>query len=556
MFLIKVKIKSFLNSLKKMTLGGFIKLALGVLLGLSFLWLLYLGFYRLFAYVQGIQIIGSLLLLKFLGIAFFTSFLMVILSAVISSFSTIFFSSDLNLLLTMPVKPWKVFLVKSLETAFQSSWMMVVTLIPFLAAYAAVKNTGAGFFAVFALLGVPFFFISAACGILISMGIMFLFPSSKSRDIILFIAIFFGSLAYVLFRFVEPERLANPDAFYDAVGYLAYLNAPVARLLPSWWFTESLNAITISNNRLLLNDALLLTGAALGLLFILLALAEKFYYPIVTSVHLGVEKKKTGRNAPLKISRLNFLMKDVKVFFRDTKQWSQVLLVAALVLVYLFSIQKLPKSFSGGNYPSVYISNFLAFFNIGAAGFILASLALRFVFVQISLEKGNLWLVFSAPVSIEKFFARKFIVSAVPMLFLGLVMGIFSNLLLKVSSPAVFWFSSCTIILLSVGLLCMALGLGAVYPKFDSDNIAEIEASYGGIFYMVCALVYIGLTMGIEAVPMQLLIKHQLGLQGLHLSDLAWHAVDLFILNAIVIGLPLWRGIRSLKKYEMREWSY
>ncbi|MBU2615052.1 MAG: hypothetical protein KKG87_05800, partial [Elusimicrobia bacterium] len=456
--------------------------------------------------------------------------------------------------------PWKVFLIKTFETSFQASWMMLVTLIPFLAAYAAVKNVGLGFFLVFGVLSVPFFFTSVAIGILISLGIMFMFPSSKSRDIILFVAIFFGSLCYVLFRFIEPERLANPDAFYDAVQYLAYLNAPVAKIFPSWWFTESLNAITINNSRLLLNDSLLIVGTAFIFLLILLVLAEKYYYPVITNIHLGTEKRKQGSAKAaiansLKISKFSFFIKDIRVFFRDTKQWSQVLLVIALVLVYLFSIQKLPKSFTGQNYPVVYVSNFLAFFNIGAAGFILSALALRFVFPQISLEKGTLWFIFSMPMTIEKFFVKKLIISAVPMLFLGLIMGIFSNLLLKVSSPIVFWFSSGTIILLSIGLLCMSLGLGAGYPKFDSDNIVEIEASYGGIFYMVCSLVYIGLTLGIEAIPMQLFIKHQLGSQ-LYWGDLIWHGVDLLILNAIVIGIPIWRGIKSLKNYELREWSY
>ncbi|OGS20649.1 MAG: hypothetical protein A3J83_08215 [Elusimicrobia bacterium RIFOXYA2_FULL_40_6] len=552
MFFLQVKIKSLINSIKKRTLTDWIKISIGILLAVSFLYLLYAGFYRLFVYVQKIQIIGSLLLLKFLGIAFFTSFLMVILSSVISSFSTIYFSSDLNLLLTMPVKPWKDFMVKSFETSYQASWMMLITLIPFLAAYAAVKNVGLSFFVVFGMLSIPFFFISTAVGLLISMGIMFMFPSSKSRDIILFIAIFFGSLAYVLFRFIEPERLANPDAFYDAVQYLAYLNAPVAKIFPSWWFTESLNAITIADNQLLLKDSCLIIATALIFLGILLILAEKFYYPIIMNIHLGTERRKPGK---MKISKLSFLAKDVRVFFRDTKQWSQVLLVVALVLVYLFSIQKLPKSFIGQNYPAAYVSNFLAFFNIGAAGFILSALALRFVFPQISLEKGTLWFIFSMPMTIEKIFFKKLVMSAIPMLFLGLVMGIFSNLLLKVSSPIVFWCSSGTIILLSIGLLCMSLGLGAIYPKFDSDNIAEIEASYGGIFYMVCSLVYIGLTLGIEAIPMQLFIKHQLGAQ-LYWSDLIWHGVDLFILNAIVIGIPVWRGIKSLKNYELREWSY
>ncbi|OGS23274.1 MAG: hypothetical protein A2252_09325 [Elusimicrobia bacterium RIFOXYA2_FULL_39_19] len=554
MFLLQVKLKSFLNSVQKLTFLDLFKLTIGMALGAGFLYLLYIGFYRLFVYVQEIQLIGSLLLLKFLGIAFFSSFMMVALSAVISSFSTIYFSSDLNLILTMPVRAWKVFLVKTFETVFQSSWMIVVTLIPFLAAFAQVKNTGLSFFIIFGVLSIPFFIISASVGIIISMIIMKMFPTSKSRDIILFIAIFFGSLGYVLFRFLEPEKLANPDAFYDAMGYIAYLNAPVAQYFPSWWLTESLNAIITADRQLLLKNTLKIFLTAGGILTVLAFIAEKVYYPILTGIQLGSvrrNKKQTG----LKLKKLNFLNKDINIFFRDTKQWSQVLLVVSLVLVYLFSIHKLPQSFTGEKYPVFYITNFLAFFNIGAAGFILASLALRFVFPQISLERGTLWFILSIPVSVEKMFFKKFIVSAVPMLVLGVIMGVFSNILLQVSSWTVFIVSSLTIILLSFGLLCMALGLGAVYPKFDTDNIAEIESSYGGVFYMACALLYIGLTLAIEARPMQIFIKHHLG-GGNHSGELLWYAIDLLVLNAMVIILPVWRGIKHLKSYELREWSY
>ena len=40
--------------------------------------------------------------------------------------------------------------------------------------------------------------------------------------------------------------------------------------------------------------------------------------------------------------RREFILKDLRTFFRDSTQWSQLILLGVLVLVYLFNIQALP----------------------------------------------------------------------------------------------------------------------------------------------------------------------------------------------------------------------
>src|SRR5207237_399165 len=44
----------------------------------------------------------------------------------------------------------------------------------------------------------------------------------------------------------------------------------------------------------------------------------------------------------LPVAKREFVLKDVKLFFRDTTQWSQLILLAVLVVVYLFNIKALP----------------------------------------------------------------------------------------------------------------------------------------------------------------------------------------------------------------------
>ncbi|MBU2567278.1 MAG: hypothetical protein KJ967_00700, partial [Elusimicrobia bacterium] len=438
-----VKSRTFKNKIRNLTAGGWFKLGFGIFTGLLFLSGLYAGFCRMFFYIQKMPFIGTVLLLKFLEIAFLTTFVMVIFSSIVISFTSMFFADDLNFLLTLPVQGRRVFVSKAVETVFQSSWMMMVVLVPFLAAFAFVKNVGLSFFVVFGLAGLPFFFIGSAIGIMISMSVMYFFPSSRVRDMALVAAVAAGSLFYVALRFFEPEKLANPDAFYTAMQYIAYLDAPVARFLPSWWLAEVLKSVIVSNAWGVIRNLTYLFSVAGALFLFLVIISGRMYYTAVCSISASVSK------SPLLSSfiskrrvRLNFILKDAVSFLRDTKQWSQVLLVMALTIVYLFSIYKLPQSFTGDNFPAAYIRNFLSFVNIGAAGFIISALALRFVFPQVSLEKGTLWFVMSVPFSIEKFLLGKFVFCGVPLIILSVVIGVVSNSLLGVSSAAIFLFST------------------------------------------------------------------------------------------------------------------
>ena len=64
------------------------------------------------------------------------------------------------------------------------------------------------------------------------------------------------------------------------------------------------------------------------------------------------------------------MLKDLRLFFRDTTQWSQLILLAALLFVYLFNIKALPL-FRGEQVPFFLVS-VVSFLNLGLAGFVLA----------------------------------------------------------------------------------------------------------------------------------------------------------------------------------------
>jgi hypothetical protein len=73
------------------------------------------------------------------------------------------------------------------------------------------------------------------------------------------------------------------------------------------------------------------------------------------------------------VTRREFILKDLRLFFRDATQWSQLILLAVLLAVYVFNIQTL-QLFTGEQVP-VFFVTLVVFLNQGLAGFVLAAIA-------------------------------------------------------------------------------------------------------------------------------------------------------------------------------------
>src|SRR3989454_8790735 len=93
------------------------------------------------------------------------------------------------------------------------------------------------------------------------------------------------------------------------------------------------------------------------------------------------------------------VLKDINLFFRDTTQWGQLIRLGVLVVVYLFNIQALPLH--RGEPVGFFYVNLVSFLNLGLAGFVLASIAARFIFPAVSLEGRQMWLLRSSPLDLR-----------------------------------------------------------------------------------------------------------------------------------------------------------
>ena len=538
-----------------------IKPAIFFVLGLVFWSGTFLIFYRVLDYFQGIESLGDFLAAKLLSMVFLVFFSILLFSNIITALSTFYLSDDLQLILSFPIPLSALFLAKLVETTLNSSWMVFLFGFPVFLAYGIVYHAQLIFYGLCLLVFIPFLVITSCLGVMIIMVLVNIFPARRTRDVLFLLSILFVVLLYLLFRFLKPESLVDPESFANLIDYFTTLKTFSSPLLPSFWATESLLPFLQSYHKgNSLFYLLMLWSSSSALVVMGNWLASRIYFN-------GWSKSQESRR--LKLSRSSFfnklidiitrpfspatrvvLEKDLKLFFRDTTQWSQLLLLLSLIIVYIYNFKVLPLEKSP--IPSFYLQNLFSFLNLGLAGFVLAAIAARFVFPAVSMEGQAFWIIKSSPLSLKKFLWGKFWASLIPLLVLAEALTITTNWLLEVTD-FMMGLSLVTIFFMTFGITSLGVGMGALYPRFKHGNAAEIPSGFGGLVYMIYAMGLISLTIVLEARPVYVLFMSHFRKFAIPVWSYLEMVLAIFVIlivNTAALIFPIRYGLKHLNTME------
>lgn len=485
--------------------GGEIgSVALFAALAAGFWGILYGVAYRVLHYLSSLEI-GLLLAQKILD-ALLVGFASVLfLSNLIAALSTFFLARDLDLLVAAPLNWFRLYLSKLIETAVHASWMVVMIALPVFVAYGVVFHGGPLFPLVALAALLPFLVLPAVLGSGAMLLLVNIFPARRTRDLLGVVALAAAGALVLVVRVIRPELLFEPGGLGQITSSLAALRVPAGPFLPTRWVSDMLMN-WLQRVRDPLPPVLLYTTAA-ACVIMGGWLHGRLFRAGYSMAREGAERfgahTVAGRLAAAALRRLptarrEFLLKDLRLFFRDPSQWGQLILVVLLVAVYVLNIQALPI-FSHGRAP-LFLVTLIVFLNLGLSGFVLAAIAARFVFPAISLEGRQMWLLRSAPVDPRALFRSKYWMTALPLTALGAMITAVTGLMLH-ASPFMLFVSIGTITLFTLAATALALSFGTFYPQFSSENAAQIPTSFGGVAFMMSAVSLLGLIITIEAVP-------------------------------------------------------
>lgn len=472
------------------TLGGRIPVLL--LAGAGAFVFLFLVSARLLRALREVPEVGPLLATKLLGLSLLLFLGILLLSNLIAALSSFFLAKDLPTVVEAPVDWLALYGARLLETLVSSSWMVLLLLLPVVAAYRSVYGGDPAFFGVAAIALLPYLVIPAAIGSAITLLLVRVFPARRTRDILAFVSVVAGALLVLGLRLLRPERLVDPEGFRNLVDFLEVLRTPSSAWLPSEWAAQTLVGYLEGSFDPFWPWLLWTTAAALvvGGAW----LHRRLYAAGFNRAQEGAESgRRRGRVwaaarwllTPLGLERRELVLKDARIFFRDTTQWSQLLVLAVLLFVYIYNIRVLPIGTSEAL--SRFLVSMVVFLNLALAGFILAAIAARFVFPAYSLEGDTLWLLRSSPLRPETFVWSKYWSGAVPLLVLAVALTWITNRILGVGE-GVMILSLATIVALTLALVAQALAWGVALPKFETGNAAQIPTSLGGMLFMLSAL--------------------------------------------------------------------
>lgn len=549
------------NRFTRLAPGDGTKTLVLVLLGLGF-WAFLFGIsFRVLGYFRTIEGLGDLLALRLLSMILLTFFSILLFSNVVTALSTFYLSGELEILHASPIKIESIYRIKFIETLMDSSWITLIYGLPVFIAYGVVFHAGIFYYLGLVLTILPFLMIPASIGILVTMLLVNAFPARRAKDIIVLLGLVFFVVIYILFRVLQPEKLVDPDAFPSIVQYLTAMRAPVSPLIPSSWATEILSPLLRKTKGEAFFYLAMLWSTGLAGIVIGEWVSQLIYYA-------GWSRSQEGKKAAISRSRLAdvffrvvalpfrgkmraIVLKDIKLFFRDTSQWSQLFLIFALMVVYIYSFKLLPVERAA--MPSFFLQNLISFLNLGMVGFVTSSVAVRFVFPAVSLEGVSFWIVRSAPLSIKDFLWAKFWSSLLPLLVLAEILIVLSNLLLKVT-PFMMGLGIVTVFIMTFGITSLGIGLGAIFPKFKHENVAQIPTGFGGIVYMLLTMLFIGTVITLEAWPVFKIFSVQTF--GTHISISGWILILfsfllVLVVNILALTLPMKIGLNRLAAREV-----
>jgi ABC-2 type transport system permease protein len=539
--LLKPRFWSFKNRRVSKEAGGRkIRFFLMSSIGLAFWGGSFLILHRALTYFKGIEGFGEVLAFKLLSMALITFFSLLIFSGILTSLSKLYLSKDLSLVHSMPVPTERIFLARWMESTIDSSWMVFIYSLPVFLSYGIVFKAGGLYYGILGFNILPFCLIASSISVLMVMAVAAVLPAGRIRSIFIFLGLFVFLLLLTSFRLMRPERFARPESFASVLLYVRSLEPSNSPFLPTTWLLDSLRAaLSGAMGDVLFHSALSWTGA-LMMIYLTAWMSGTIYFtglskaqtaavrifPSAASRRLGYRFFLNVLSGPARA----FVVKEIKTFFRDQTQWSQIFLVVALIAIYLYNFSVLPLDKSP--LKTEYLQNLISFLNMGLAAFVLAAVSARFVFPAVSAEGDAFWIVKSFPVSIRTFLWAKFFVYFLPLLLLAEILVVISNILLHVT-PFMMLLSVLTILFMVPGIVAMGIGLGAIYPDFHSENPAQSVTSLGGLIYMTLCMGFIGAVVVLEAGPLYNVFMT--GMRGDHLT--LFHRVWLVGSFSIVLAL-------------------
>ncbi len=457
--------------------------------------MLYVLLAAVLAWLQQRQL-ESILAIEYIFHFFFIAVMaMLWLSSTLLSYSGLFGDDEPAYLLVAPIEAWHFVSVKFVEAFVLSSWSLLLLGLPLLLAMNQVYSLGVPFFPLFLAGFVALALISSAWGLLTAYIVARWVPRRAVTLLLVGLGIVLLIVGVAATHRWAAHRTDYTNWLKDFYGRLRIARGT---FLPSTWMSRfAIEAGRGDYRQALFYLAILTANAAFFIWLSVRIVAADFSAALMRASEGYARKVRLAGHLTASLSRLVFfwlpaqlrmmILKDLRCFLRDANQWSQMGILAALLSLYVVNLPRLNVRVLGEYAPVV-----VPFLNLAAISLILATFTGRFIFPQVSLEAGQMWLMATMPIARGRIVTSKFISAlTVTLAAAGAVVGI-SVWMLQMEP---LW---ATVQVLLAGAICvglcgLAVGMGAWLPSFEEKSSARIASGLGGMLNLVSSMMWVTL---------------------------------------------------------------
>lgn len=528
--------------------------------------LAFLFFHRGLRFAGTFPGLGAVLIERMLFLLFAFLFGLLLLSNLVISYTNLFRNRETTFLLPLPVPYEAIFRWKFIESTLLASWAFLFLIAPMLAAYGLTQR-------------VPWHFYPATLGFIL---LFIVLPAVAGSWLAVNLARYLDRRAFQVTALVVATGLLAATALWLKsepitddqleMRVLAVLDKLLIRtrfalfpLLPSYWLSAgvqqwaegALGAATFFG-LVLLSHVLFFAGWSLT------RMGAPFYHAVSMVQSRGSALGRWGwwrawrerRHphparagwvesllsflAPVRVDVRALLLKDLRLFWRDTTQWGQTVVLFGLLGVYFLNLRHFSQQMSSPFWMFV-----VSYLNLGACALNLATLTTRFVYPQFSLEGKRLWIVGLAPLGLPRLLLAKFALAATLSLAITVSLILLSCRMLSMEWDRTLYLAG-AIAVMAFTMSGLAVGLGALYPNFKEDNPSKIVSGFGGTFCLVISFLYIVAAVALLAA----------GSPWTRYGDepgafVGWCWLAFLLLSVLVGGVPLRLGLRRVATFEM-----
>ena len=508
--------------------------------------------------------------------------LLLLVSSFGLALGSLFFSRDLDLLMSAPVSRRAVFISKILN-GFTTYYLLVFVLaVPALLTYGISLRYGPFYFIfmLVAILGTPL--LPAGLGALLVLLVARVAPVRRVREVLGLVAALFGTSCALISNTASywSRQLSGIDPTLEGLLKLihSFANLPVPSLVAGRGLVAAGQGSLLTALGLMVSFLLVTFGFFAGCVW----LADRMYATGWLRMQGAGSTKRTHRaptglaaptapagampvasggeqaDAPgLSRSRRREIgtapffaiaIKDWRIIPRDLRNFAQFL--SPLFLIPLIYIQLFMTPGGGRGQTMAQMVNTYApgvdLSSIFLAGTVLMSTI--FVFSRIaqtgiSMEGRSYWIIKAAPISGRELLLGKFVGAMIPFTLLSTLLLVIAAFVRHFSLGGFLygWFG---ILLLGAGMLAMDVGVSVPWANLEWDDPRKMHSGWGGLLAFI-GYIFIGALGGSF-----LALPYVAELFLPFIAPVAWLVGPFFAVGftGLIAALSLWLGLSHLHK--------